>query len=555
MLADRIGADDGDPVAGHHPPRRDEGAGPGGRRRSGPDTVFVPFHWVGANRLTNDALDPSSRMPEFKVCAAAVTRMSRDRLVVVGNGMAATRLVEELVAPAARALTSPCSATSRTRRTTGSCCPPCSRAPTAPDALTLREPEWYAEHGVDLRLGTRVARDRPRRDARSMLVDGTRDRVRPRWCSPPAASRRCRRSAAWSGWTAGCTRRCTRSAASATACGSIGARCPTARTRGRRRRRAARPPGRPGARRPRPRDRGRRGRRPPAAQPGRRARPARSWPATSTRLGTAVYTGARAVRLTDDGPARSTTASRSTPTSSCSPPAAARRPRSPAGPASRCAAASSSTTGCASASPTSDPRDRRLRRARRPGHRLRAARLGAGRRPRRAPDRRAGRRTTAAAPSPGCAPPASTSPCSATRSAPTGEVVEVTNPVAGSHRKLVVRDGVIVAATLVGDLSRIGLITQLYDRRHACSARTSPARCCWPTGSRRTELALARRRRGLRLRRRHAPAGSGPAPRLDEVRDDHPRHHRLRRLRRRRPPARSPAPVAAPHPGQEHHRR
>ena len=39
-----------------------------------PDTVFVPFHWVGANRLTNDALDPASRMPEFKVCAAAVTR-------------------------------------------------------------------------------------------------------------------------------------------------------------------------------------------------------------------------------------------------------------------------------------------------------------------------------------------------------------------------------------------------------------------------------------------------------------------------------------------------
>ena len=37
-----------------------------------PDTVFVPFHWVGANKLTNDALDPSSRMPEFKVCAAAV---------------------------------------------------------------------------------------------------------------------------------------------------------------------------------------------------------------------------------------------------------------------------------------------------------------------------------------------------------------------------------------------------------------------------------------------------------------------------------------------------
>jgi anaerobic selenocysteine-containing dehydrogenase len=37
-----------------------------------PDTLFVPIHWVGANRLTNDALDPVSKMPEFKVCAASV---------------------------------------------------------------------------------------------------------------------------------------------------------------------------------------------------------------------------------------------------------------------------------------------------------------------------------------------------------------------------------------------------------------------------------------------------------------------------------------------------
>jgi assimilatory nitrate reductase catalytic subunit len=37
-----------------------------------PDTLFAPFHWGGAqsaNRLTVFALDPSSRMPEFKVCA------------------------------------------------------------------------------------------------------------------------------------------------------------------------------------------------------------------------------------------------------------------------------------------------------------------------------------------------------------------------------------------------------------------------------------------------------------------------------------------------------
>ena len=39
------------------------------------DTVFVPFHWGGrqaANRLTNPALDPTSRMPEFKVCAVRI---------------------------------------------------------------------------------------------------------------------------------------------------------------------------------------------------------------------------------------------------------------------------------------------------------------------------------------------------------------------------------------------------------------------------------------------------------------------------------------------------
>jgi assimilatory nitrate reductase catalytic subunit len=37
-----------------------------------PDTLFAPFHWGGrqaANRLTMPALDPVSRMPEFKVCA------------------------------------------------------------------------------------------------------------------------------------------------------------------------------------------------------------------------------------------------------------------------------------------------------------------------------------------------------------------------------------------------------------------------------------------------------------------------------------------------------
>jgi assimilatory nitrate reductase catalytic subunit len=41
------------------------------------DTVFMPFHWGGAGRansLTNPALDPTSRMPEFKVCAVRLER-------------------------------------------------------------------------------------------------------------------------------------------------------------------------------------------------------------------------------------------------------------------------------------------------------------------------------------------------------------------------------------------------------------------------------------------------------------------------------------------------
>jgi len=44
------------------------------------DTLFVPFHWGGrgnANILTsNSALDPVSRIPEFKICAAQLTKMA-----------------------------------------------------------------------------------------------------------------------------------------------------------------------------------------------------------------------------------------------------------------------------------------------------------------------------------------------------------------------------------------------------------------------------------------------------------------------------------------------
>jgi assimilatory nitrate reductase catalytic subunit len=45
------------------------------------DTLFVPFHYAGrgsANLLTNPALDPVSRMPEFKVCAVRIEKSIAD---------------------------------------------------------------------------------------------------------------------------------------------------------------------------------------------------------------------------------------------------------------------------------------------------------------------------------------------------------------------------------------------------------------------------------------------------------------------------------------------
>jgi assimilatory nitrate reductase catalytic subunit len=41
------------------------------------DTLFMPFHFAGdgrANLLTNPALDPTSKMPEFKVCAVRIKK-------------------------------------------------------------------------------------------------------------------------------------------------------------------------------------------------------------------------------------------------------------------------------------------------------------------------------------------------------------------------------------------------------------------------------------------------------------------------------------------------
>lgn len=45
------------------------------------DTVFIPYHWANeksANPLTNRALDPYSRIPEYKVCACRVGKAGDD---------------------------------------------------------------------------------------------------------------------------------------------------------------------------------------------------------------------------------------------------------------------------------------------------------------------------------------------------------------------------------------------------------------------------------------------------------------------------------------------
>src|SRR5690606_13489780 len=44
-----------------------------------PDTLFIPFHYGDAdavNQLTNPAVDPTVKIPEYKVCAATIEPLS-----------------------------------------------------------------------------------------------------------------------------------------------------------------------------------------------------------------------------------------------------------------------------------------------------------------------------------------------------------------------------------------------------------------------------------------------------------------------------------------------
>jgi len=55
--------------------------------------VFIPYHWPGtkaANQLTNRALDPQSRMPEFKVAVVRVEKARRQPDRASGSDPAAS---------------------------------------------------------------------------------------------------------------------------------------------------------------------------------------------------------------------------------------------------------------------------------------------------------------------------------------------------------------------------------------------------------------------------------------------------------------------------------
>jgi len=140
-------------------------------------TAFAPFHWgalhappgTGAlNHVTTNARDPTSRQPELKACAVRVEPVparggpssparARRRLVVVGTGMAGLATVEAALAhrdPADWRITMigrepepPYSRIALSQALAG-------RVREA--GLALRPAGWYADRGIAVRAGTDV---------------------------------------------------------------------------------------------------------------------------------------------------------------------------------------------------------------------------------------------------------------------------------------------------------------------------------------------------------------------------------------------------------------
>ena len=90
QLATRLGVADGDLVRVRS--RRGEITLPAAVVATiRPDTVFIPYHWPGrqaANQLTQRALDPVSKIPEYKVSAVAIERVGPGRGTTDARDMA-----------------------------------------------------------------------------------------------------------------------------------------------------------------------------------------------------------------------------------------------------------------------------------------------------------------------------------------------------------------------------------------------------------------------------------------------------------------------------------
>ncbi|MBX5479561.1 MAG: nitrate reductase [Pyrinomonas methylaliphatogenes] len=84
--ARRLGIQDGERVRVRS--RRGEGIFPALITETiRPDTIFIPYHWPepqAANLLTNPVLDPVSKIPEFKACAARIERLKGGALPLYG---------------------------------------------------------------------------------------------------------------------------------------------------------------------------------------------------------------------------------------------------------------------------------------------------------------------------------------------------------------------------------------------------------------------------------------------------------------------------------------
>ena len=90
QLATRLGVADGDLVRVRS--RRGEITLPAAVVATiRPDTVFIPYHWPGrqaANQLTQRALDPVSKIPEYQVSAVAIERVGPGRGTTDARDMA-----------------------------------------------------------------------------------------------------------------------------------------------------------------------------------------------------------------------------------------------------------------------------------------------------------------------------------------------------------------------------------------------------------------------------------------------------------------------------------